>query len=417
MRNEDKRVPTLRLEGFEGEWRDTTLGDLADSFRYGLNAAAGPYDGYTKYLRITDIDEESRRFNQKAVVSPVAETNEAEHYLLEKDDLLLARAASVGRSFLYTEDYGRTVYAGYLIRVRLLETALPLFVFYYTLTGRYWDYVRSTSQRSSQAGVNAREYGELPVIIPDTGEQAGIAKIFKFVDSLMEGTRAQVKHITSLKQSMLLKMFPQGTAGVPEVRFEGFEGEWERVPLGDLAGVSSAARVHRHEWTTSGVPFFRASDVTAIANKTVNTPAFISYSLYETLTARSGRLRSGDVLVVGGGSIGTPYIVPNDDPLYSKDADLLWIQSDRDRLNPEYLATFFRSSSFQDYLRSISHAGTISHYTIVQARSTPIPLPSLPEQQAIGTYFRSLDALIDAEQKKLETLRNLKSALLTQMFV
>ena len=49
--------------------------------------------------------------------------------------------------------------------------------------------------------------------------------------------------------------------------------------------------------------------------------------------------------------------------------------------------------------------------------TTEVLYPSLPEQQAIGSYFRSLDALIDAEQKKLDTLRNLKSALLTQMFV
>ena len=216
---------------------------------------------------------------------------------------------------------------------------------------------------------------------------------------------------------MLVKMFPQGTASTPEVRFDGFEGNWECEFLGTRAEVKSAARVHRHEWTTSGIPFFRASDVSAIANGVSNPPAFISHELYENLVTRSGRLRKGDVLVVGGGSIGTPYVVPDDKPLYSKDADLLWVQSDRERLSPEYLATFFRSPTFQQYLRSISHAGTISHYTIVQAKNTPIPLPSLPEQQAIGTYFRSLDALIEAEQKKLTTLRNLKSTLLTQMFV
>ena len=417
VHSDEVRAPALRMEGFEGEWSETTLGNLAESFSYGLNAPAGPYDGKTKYLRITDIDEDSRRYNQQSVVSPVAPDDEVEKYLLEHDDLLLARAASVGRSFHVSGDYGRTVYAGYLIRVRLLETASPLFVFYYTLTGRYWDYIRSTSQRSSQAGVNAREYADLPVFLPGSSEQLSVAGVFEAADSVMEGVRQQVELLTSLKKTMLVKMFPQGTASTPEVRFEGFEGEWKCENLGTRAEVKSAARVHRHEWTTSGVPFFRASDVSAIANGVSNPPAFISHELYENLVTRSGRLRKGDVLVVGGGSIGTPYVVPDDKPLYSKDADLLWVQSDRERLSPEYLAIFFRSPSFQQHLRSISHAGTISHYTIVQAKNTPIPLPSLPEQQAIGAYFRSLDALIDAEQKKLDTLRNLKSALLTQMFV
>lgn len=271
--------------------------------------------------------------------------------------------------------------------------------------------------RGDRLSISNADFFDMPLKTPSREEQRLIGDYLNRVETLVDSTALRLTSLASLKNTMLVKMFPQGTASTPEVRFDGFEGDWECEFLGTRAEVKSAARVHRHEWTTSGVPFFRASDVSAIANGVSNPPAFISHALYENLVKRSGRLRKGDVLVVGGGSIGTPYVVPDDKPLYSKDADLLWVQSDRERLSPEYLATFFRSPSFQQYLRTISHAGTISHYTIVQAKNTPIPLPSLPEQQAIGTYFRSLDALIEAEQKKLDTLRNLKSALLTQMFV
>mgnify|MGYP005611156635 CR=1 FL=1 len=47
----------------------------------------------------------------------------------------------------------------------------------------------------------------------------------------------------------------------PEIRFMEFNGEWEERKLGDLIKISSAARVHKNEWTTSGVRFFRSSDV------------------------------------------------------------------------------------------------------------------------------------------------------------
>ena len=80
--------------------------------------------------------------------------------------------------------------------------------------------------------------------------------------------------------------------------------------------------MHKEEWTTSGVPFYRSSDVMAAINGTENEKAYISEALYEKLSSISGKLEAGDVLVTGGGSVGKPYIVPNNEPLYTKDADL-----------------------------------------------------------------------------------------------
>lgn len=113
---------------------------------------------------------------------------------------------------------------------------------------------------------------------------------------------------------------------VPKIRFKGFEGAWEDKLLGGLFPITSAARVHKHEWTQSGVPFFRSSDVVSAFKGDDNTKAFISHDLYERLSAKVGRIKAGDILVTGGGSIGIPYLVKNDDPLYFKDADLLWFK-------------------------------------------------------------------------------------------
>lgn len=97
--------------------------------------------------------------------------------------------------------------------------------------------------------------------------------------------------------------------------------------MGDVTELKSASRVHKGEWTDSGVPFFRSSDVMAAINGTTNEKAYISEELYEKLSNASGKLEEGDVLVTGGGSVGNPYIVPNSEPLYTKDADLLWIKN------------------------------------------------------------------------------------------
>ena len=137
----------------------------------------------------------------------------------------------------------------------------------------------------------------------------------------------------------------------------------------------------------------------AAINGTENEKAFISEDLYEKLVATSGKLEQGDVLITGGGSIGNPYIVPDNKPLYTKDADLLWIKNNG-KFDAYFLYEFFFSPSFRDYLYSISHVGTIAHYTITQLSETPIKLPNIEEQKKIGNFFRKLDNLITLHQRK-----------------
>lgn len=108
--------------------------------------------------------------------------------------------------------------------------------------------------------------------------------------------------------------------------------------------------------------------------------------------------------------------LPNDDPLYFKDADLLWFKI-RDAVDSRYLYTFLSSESFRQYLKSISHIGTIAHYTVEQAKRTPVTLPSDPREQAkIGKYFQELDSLLALHQRKHDKLVTLKKAMLQKMF-
>jgi len=137
----------------------------------------------------------------------------------------------------------------------------------------------------------------------------------------------------------------------------------------------------------------------AAINGTTNEKAYISEELYQKLSSVSGKLEKGDVLITGGGSVGNPYIVPNNEPLYTKDADLLWIKN-QGRFHPYYLYEYFFSPTFRTHLSSISHVGTIAHYTITQLSETPICLPDIEEQVKVGEYFESLDNLITLHQRK-----------------
>ncbi len=202
---------------------------------------------------------------------------------------------------------------------------------------------------------------------------------------------------------------------VPEIRFKGFSGAWVENNLGELIDIRSAARVHKEQWTEAGVPFFRTSDVVSIYKGQENTKSYISPEVYNGLSEKIGKVTKDDLLITGGGSIGIPYLVPNDDPLYFKDADLLWLKNNK-KFNGYFLYTFFFSAPFKKHIKSISHTGTIAHYTIEQAKATPINTCYDEEQTQIGNYFQKLDNLINQHQQKHDKLSSIKKAMLEKMF-
>lgn len=202
---------------------------------------------------------------------------------------------------------------------------------------------------------------------------------------------------------------------VPEIRFKEFYDEWISKKLGDMVYISSASRVRKDEWTSEGIPFFRSSDVISKYTKKYNTPAFITGTLYQKLSEKSGKMKAGDLLVTGGGTIGIPYLIENEDPLYFKDADLIWLKSSG-VIDGNFLYNFYISPQTRRYISSITHIGTISHYTIEQGKDTPISLPVKSEQQKNGTFFKRLDDTIALQQQLVEQQQQYKKAMLQKMF-
>lgn len=201
-------VPEIRLDGFEGEWEKVKLKDVTESIEYGLNASAKEFDGENKYIRITDIDDVSRKFKEDSITSPDINVSECDNYLLCEKDILFARTgASVGKTYLYDIKDGKVYFAGFLIRARIKEKFDSKFIFQNTLTDRFTQYVKVTSQRSGQPGVNGKEYGEYELYIPKYEEQQAIGSYFCNLDNLISAHQEKISQLETLKKKLLQDMF------------------------------------------------------------------------------------------------------------------------------------------------------------------------------------------------------------------
>lgn len=203
---------------------------------------------------------------------------------------------------------------------------------------------------------------------------------------------------------------------VPKLRFPGFTEDWEQSKLGDLMEVTSVKRIHQADWTDSGVRFFRARDiVSSINNEEVDNPVFISEDKYEEYSRISGKVLEGDLLVTGVGTIGVPYLIKDDTPLYFKDGNIIWFKNNN-ILNGKYFYYCFQNNHIQSQIYSASGKGTVGTYTIENGKKTSISYPSLKEQIKIGKLLDTMTIMITLHQRKLDNLKLKKKALLQKLF-
>ncbi len=189
----------------EMRWRRCKLKDISvEKLAYGSGASAIDFSGL-RYIRITDIDEcGNLKIDKK---SP---SHYDEKYLLNTGDILFARSgATVGKTFLYSkEKYGPAQYAGYLIRlIPNLSLVNPVFVYHFTNTKFYNDFITKVQNTVAQPNINAKQYGELDFILPPLSLQNEFADFVAQVDKSQLAIQKSLEELETLKKSLMQEYF------------------------------------------------------------------------------------------------------------------------------------------------------------------------------------------------------------------
>ena len=412
---DNEKKPALRFKGFTDPWEQRKLGELSRSFEYGLNAAAKEYDGQNKYLRITDINDTSRQFVSADITSPDANLAEADNYRLSDGDVLFARTgASVGKTYLYKKSDGLVYFAGFLIRAKIKESVSAGFIFQNTLTRSYERYIAITSQRSGQPGVNAQEYAEYQLMLPELFEQEKIAKLLEALDTLITLHQRKYEKLVNIKKSMLDKMFPPNGASVPEIRFKGFTDPWEQRKLEEYLEVSGQKNFE-------GI--YTKEDVLSVSGDfgIVNQIEFQGRSFAGASVANYGVVETGDIVYTKSPLKSNPYgIIKANKGKNGIVSTLYAVYKPKQSANPEFVQIYFEQDArMNNYMHPLVNKGAKNDMKVSaeNALKGQIVFPDIKEQRTISEFFRNLDTLITLHQRKLEKLQNIKKSCLEKMFV
>ena len=378
------REPRCFLGSFDFSWEQRKLSEMCGTFEYGLNAAAKEFDGKNKYIRITDIDDASREFLLSDLSSPDICLDGMSKYLLSSGDIVFARTgASVGKTYIYRENDGIVYFAGFLIRAKVNQDNDAEFVFQSTLSPSYEKYIRITSQRSGQPGVNAQEYGEYDLFAPSKEEQQRIGHFLRGIDNLI-----------TLHQRKCVFLFSFFRACI-SMNFTASTFSWEQRKLGDIADIvgGGTPSTGNQSYWDGDIDWYAPAEIAdqIYANSSQKKITGLGY---ENSSAKM--LPPGTVLFTSRAGIGKTAI------LTRKGCTNQGFQSivpHRGELDSYFI--FSRTEELKRYGELVGAGSTFVEVSGKQMAVMELMMPpTMREQQTIGGFFQQLDNLITLHQRE-----------------
>lgn len=391
-------------------WKFQNLVDVA-AINYGYTESASSEPVGPRFLRITDIQDD--RVDWDAVPYCKIQTEDIPKYQLASGDIVFARTgATTGKSFL-VEDPPESVFASYLIRVRLhLKELLPEFVSLFFQTNGYWKSIRDGSAGSAQGGFNATKLGALSIPIPPIAEQQRIVGIldgaFAGIATAKANAEKNLQNSRALFECHVQSVFTRSGERWVEKLLCEWVLEISTGPFGSL--------LHKSDYQHGGIPLINpinivADRITSDDRKAVGMATAKRLARYA--------LRENDIVIARRGEIGRCAVVARDQAGWICGTGCFVIRPS-ENTNPHFLSHLLRSRPYREQLQQCSERATMPSISNEDLASLNVRLPPLSHQRRLLEMLSSLSVqthrLELLYQHKLEALEMLKKSILDQAF-
>lgn len=364
---------------------------------YGINAPATDFsDKLPTYLRITDIDDDGKFIiaNKASVNNP----NSGSYHLKDGDIVFARTGATVGKTYLYNREDGDLVFAGFLIRFSPnAQKIVPYYLKAYTNTSTYWKWVKITSQRSGQPGINATEYCSLQIPVPPLAEQRKIAEVLGVWDEAIEKQARLIEKLALRKRALMQRLLSA------KLRLPGFSEPWKIHKLQELF-------TERNETNRTDLPLLSITGDRGVILQTESEKRDTSNddkSKYKRIAKgdigyNTMRMWQGRSALSGLEGIVSPaytIVVPNTD------------------VDGYYMSVLFKQPRliYDFWTHSQGLVGDTLNCKYRDFGQVHICCPPLAEQKAITEVLTAADREIELAKEKLERLRRQKRGLMQQL--
>ena len=389
--------PKIRFKGFEGEWKDSMLSDFSYSICSGRDTA---HKGIYPLYGSTGI---------------IGTTNKPSY---NGAMLLVARVgANAGKLQIINEECG--VSDNTLI-IKPNGNISVSWLYYYLVHCNLNHLVYG----SGQPLITGYMLKRIPILLGSKKECDEIASYFTALDTQIAASTSRLSSLKQIKAASLLNMFPQKGETVPRVRFKGFEGEWKEMQFGVAFEYQRNNSLSRAELSDEGiVANIHYGDVLIKYGECLNVSKdVLTYVKDEKIGMalyKKGALRNGDVIFADAAEDNTvgkcTEVICEENVCIVSGLHTIACRPQVEVVE-RYLGYSLNSPSFHNQLLPHIQGTKISSISKNALSSTSIFLPSLPEQQAIASYFTALDAKITLHRERLEKLKQIKAACLEKMF-
>lgn len=398
----NKKVPAIRFKGFSENWEKTTLGGLGrvvmNKRIYKDQTAA---KGDVPFYKIGTFGGEPDSYISRELF----EEYKSKYPYPNAGDLLISASGSIGRVVEYQgeDEYFQDSNIVWLEHNGAVDN---LFLKQFYSIVKWAGLEGSTIKRLYNSNILGTS-----ITLPQKSEQQKIGNFFQQLDTELSLHQTKLDKLNTLKQAMLQKMFPQGNATEPEIRFKGFSGGWIKNNLGsicEIVGGGTPSTAISSYWN-GDIDWYSPTEI----GKKIYADGSVKKITASGFENSSTRMLPANrtILFTSRAGIGDMAILRRTGCTNQGFQSLL--------LNNETDPYFIYSMGYliKDYAMKHASGSTFLEISSKQLSKMPLHIPSEEEQQKIGAYFRKLDELIALEHTQLDKLKQIKQACLAGMFV
>ncbi|MDW8649010.1 restriction endonuclease subunit S [Streptococcus suis] len=406
MPNKDRNIPKRRFKAFENAdaWELRKLGEVADVFD-GTHQTPRYTNQGVMFLSVEDINTlESEKYIS-------SEDFEKEFKIFpEFNDVLMTRIGDIGTSNIVKTNDKIAYYVSLaLIKPKKLESHfLNSIIQSKDFQNELW---KRTLHIAFPKKINKGEISEVNLKFPTLPEQKTIGTFFSTLDQQITLHQRKLDKLKHVKQAYLSEMFPAEGERVPKRRFPGFTDAWELRKLGECSSLITKGTTPRDKSGVGDVNFVKVEN---LVNGEILPLQKIQLEEHEGYLKRS-QLVENDILFSIAGTLGRTAVVKKSILPANTNQALSIIRGYE--FNKNFLVTILRGNVIKEFIKKNPTIGAQPNLSLEQVSNLYFSAPCTEEQSAIGTFFSTLDRQITLHQRKLEKLKNLKKALLNELFV